>query len=82
MRNLLMLGTTGLILVFGAAGANANGPNYSPYEILTPQAQDPQAAVLPLIERRSAFTNDRTNDRADPSSPDVNQPLFQGRDWR
>ena len=29
-----------------ATGASANGPNYSPYEILTPQAQDQYQAYI------------------------------------
>ena len=76
MRKLILLGTTGLVLAFGAVSANAIqlSPEASPYA-LTQQAQ-PSNNVLTVIEGRSAFVGDS----ADRSAPTA-QHYWEGRSF-
>ena len=54
MRSILAAGTTAVVLTFGAASAYANGPNWSPYEILAPQATQLEAPP----ETRASYAGD------------------------
>lgn len=62
MRNILLSGATAVVLALGASSAFANGPLYSPYEILAPQPTDQQPAAAPE-EGRASYTNDNQNCR-------------------
>jgi hypothetical protein len=53
MRNFIIVGTSAIVLALGASGAYANGPLYSPYEILAPQPT-PDTSVT---EGRGAYTD-------------------------
>lgn len=58
MRSILAATTTFVVLTYGAASAYANGPNWSPYEILAPQAvqvEAPPADQLPPEQRAAAL---------------------------
>jgi hypothetical protein len=54
MRSILAVGTLAAVLAFGAASAYANGPNWSPYELLAPQATQLEAPP----ETRASYTGD------------------------
>ena len=59
MRNMLLLGTTAIVLTFGALNADAQGggnlsPEAAPYAILEPQT----VAAATMTEGRAAFTDD------------------------
>ena len=56
MRNILVFGATAIALTLGVVSANANGVDYSPYEVLVPQTAAP--APVPT-ETRAAFTTDQ-----------------------
>ena len=51
MRSILAASATAAFFTFGATSAFANGPNWSPYEILAPQAVQIEA---PPVEQRAA----------------------------
>jgi hypothetical protein len=53
MRNILVFGAAAVALAVSAAGAYANGPDFSPYEIIAPQTAQPAPAP---VESRAAFT--------------------------
>jgi hypothetical protein len=53
MRNFIIIGTSAIVLALGASGAYANGPLYSPYEILAPQP----APDTGITEGRGAYTD-------------------------
>ena len=55
MRSIFVAATAAAVLTFGAASAYANGPNWSPYEILAPQASQLEA---PPAESRASYTGD------------------------
>jgi hypothetical protein len=64
MRHILVAGAAALVLTLGAASAYANGPNASPYDLMT----DPSAQQLPLpVETRASY------------SPDYNRACHPGR---
>ena len=67
MRNILVFGAAAVALAASAAGAYANGPNFSPYELIAPQAQTADASSAPT-ESRAAFT-----------SPDQSQGCYPSR---
>jgi hypothetical protein len=56
MRNILIFGTTAAVLAFGATSAYANGPLFSPYEILAPQAAQQQPPPPPAA--RASYVGD------------------------
>jgi len=72
MRKLLVLGTAGLFLAFGAADANAIpvlNRDATPYAVLNGAAQ-PSSGIVSVIEGRSAFTG---------GSATIAAPRLQGR---
>jgi len=56
MRTILATTATAIVFAFSAASAYANGPNWSPYEILAPQAV--QVEAPPPEQRAAAYAND------------------------
>jgi hypothetical protein len=54
IRNVVVLGATAAALVLGASSAYANGPLFSPYEMLAPQSQQPPEAT-PASEERASY---------------------------
>jgi hypothetical protein len=60
MRTFIIVGSSALLLALGASGAYANGPLYSPYEILAPQPA-PDAGVT---EGRGAYTDSDSSQAA------------------
>ena len=72
MRKLLLLGTTGLFLAFGAVGANAqsiqNRPEASPFALLNQRqvqpSNDPLNGMVSLFEGRAAFTQGAADNSA------------------
>ncbi|WP_158817097.1 hypothetical protein [Methylocapsa sp. S129] len=55
MRNILVFGAAVVALTFGASSVYANGPLFSPYEVLTfHPAEQAQPAEIP--EGRAAYT--------------------------
>jgi hypothetical protein len=65
MRTFIIAGSAALALALGASGAYANGPLYSPYEILEPQAA-PDAGVT---EGRGAYTDSDSPQAVTPHHP-------------
>ena len=60
MRSILAVGTTVAFFTFGAGSAFANGPNWSPYEILAPQAvqvEAPPPEQRPPEQRAAAYAS-------------------------
>jgi hypothetical protein len=77
MRQMLLLGVTGLVVALGAAEANAIpvlNKDATPYAVLDQQARSPNAGAA-LIEGRSAFT-------APNGAATVVLPRLQGRVYR
>ena len=56
MRTIIIAGSTAIILALGASSVYANGPLFSPYEILAPKY--PEAAPTPTPEGRAAYTSE------------------------
>ena len=75
MRNVLMCGTAGLLLTFGAVGvANAENPNvpsYSPYAIMAYDASP--APMVPVVEHRTAYEG---GGYGDSNLPNGNVPSY------
>jgi len=65
MRNILVCAATAVVLAASAAGAYANGPDFSPYELIAPQTSESPPAPT---ESRAAFT-----------SADQSQPCYPSR---
>ncbi|WP_158815558.1 hypothetical protein [Methylocapsa sp. S129] len=61
MRTIILAGSTALILALGVSSVYANGPLYSPYEILAPKYPDATPAPAPMPEGRAAYTNEGRN---------------------
>ncbi len=79
MRKLILIGTTGLALAFGAASAYAIPATSSPY-VLDQQAQTSNA-IGALIEGRSAFVAgdaDQTTPLANPHGNGASE-IYRGR---
>jgi hypothetical protein len=75
MRNLMMIGTAGLLISLGGTAAfaeNPNVPGFSPYAIMAYDAS-PAPPVTPLVERRSA---DVGGGYSDSTVPNGNVPSF------
>ena len=53
MRSILAATAAAALFTFGVTSAFANGPNWSPYEILAPQAV--QIEAPPVEQRASAY---------------------------
>jgi hypothetical protein len=60
IRNVALFAATAVALGFGASMAYANGPLYSPYEILAPQPQQ-EAVVAPASEGRASYVGGDQN---------------------
>jgi hypothetical protein len=77
MRNFIAIGTVGLLLTLGATAANAQSlltrPSASPYALLNQQTQ-PGNAFAPIVEGRSAFT-----DQSAPNAAPVVERHWSGR---
>ena len=57
MRALILAGSTAVILTLGASSGYANGPLFSPYEILAPVQAEP--IPIPAAEGRATYTGDQ-----------------------
>jgi hypothetical protein len=62
MRSFIVVGSSAILLALGASGTYANGPLYSPYEVLAPQPA-PDAGVT---EGRGAYTDGEPAEAATP----------------
>jgi hypothetical protein len=54
MHNVVVFGAAAAALALGASSAYANGPLFSPYEILAPQPQQ-EPVVTPASEGRASY---------------------------
>ena len=57
IRNVALFGATAVALGFGASMAYANGPLYSPYEILAPQPQQEACPVTRAVSRARLYAS-------------------------
>jgi hypothetical protein len=60
IRSVIVLGATAAALALGVSGAYANGPLFSPYEMLAPQPQQ-QLELTPSSEERASYVGGNQN---------------------